>query len=193
MKILYIWDADYPWDVRVEKICLSLKKNGHDTHIVARNLKQLPKYEKKDGLHIHRIKSLKNEKANYILSFPAFFSPVWKKRIDSVVAKYGIDIIIVRDLPMAIAGIWAGKRNNIPVIFDMAEDYLAMIFDIWRSKKFKGLNYFVRNPYLAEYVEAYSLKNIDHILVVIEEVKHHLIKKGVDTKRKLPLSATHHH
>ena len=42
MNILYIWDADYPWDVRVEKICEALNNNGHEVHIASRNLKKLP-------------------------------------------------------------------------------------------------------------------------------------------------------
>ena len=72
---------------------------------------------------------------------------------------------------MAIAGIWAGKRNNIPVIFDMAEDYVAMIRDIWEARKFKGLNFLIRNPYLVKIVEKYVLSKVDHIFVVVEEAK----------------------
>lgn len=182
-RILYIWDADYPWDVRVEKICMTLKKNEHEVHIAARNLKKLHEYENINGLHIHRLKKWENEKINYTLSFPVFFSPVWKRFLDSIIHNKGINLIIVRDLPMAIAGIWAGKRNKIPVIFDMAEDYLAMIWDIWRSKKFKGLNYIVRNPYLAKLVEKYAFNNTDHILVVVDEAKGVVLRGGGNIKK----------
>ena len=127
MNILYIWDADYPWDIRVEKICNSLKNNGHEVHIAARNLKRLAEYEDLKGLHIHRLKTWKNEKLNYAFSFPAFFSPIWKRFLDSIIRKSRIDLVIVRDLPMAIAGIWSGRRNKIPVILDMAEDYVSII------------------------------------------------------------------
>jgi hypothetical protein len=77
MKILYIWDADYPWDIRVEKICSSLDQHGHEIHIIARNLRKWNQYECIGGLHVHRIKAFENEKLNYIASFPAFFSPLW--------------------------------------------------------------------------------------------------------------------
>jgi hypothetical protein len=56
MKILYIWDADYPWDVKVEMICTSLMKNDNEVYIAARNLKKLPEYENMDGLHVYRLK-----------------------------------------------------------------------------------------------------------------------------------------
>lgn len=178
MQILYIWDSDYPWDVRVEKICMSLKRNGYDVHIAARNLKKQPQYEQIKGLHIHRLQPFQRDSINSLLSFPAFFSPVWKRFLDDIISRQEIKVIIVRDLPLAIAGIWAGKRHGIPVIFDMAEDYVAMIQDIWRKRKFSGLNLLVRNPYLARYVEKYVFKNIDHILVVIDEAIETVIKGG---------------
>jgi len=169
MNILYIWDADYPWDIRVSKICQTLHDNGHTVHIAARNLKKNTEYQLLEGLNIHRLKSIQNDKLNYILSFPVFFSPVWKKLLDKIIKTHHIDQIIVRDLPMAIAGIWAGKRNKIPVIFDMAEDYVSLVKDIWKTRKYHGLNLLVRNPYLAKLVELYTFKNIDHVIVVVSE------------------------
>jgi len=179
MNILYIWDADYPWDIRVEKICSTLVDEGHKVHIASRNLKKLPEIEINLGLVIHRLKAWRNDQINYIISFPAFFSPIWGHFLDRIIRENNVDLVIVRDLPMAIAGIWAGKKHNIPVIFDMAEDYVAMIWDIWRERKFQGLNFLVRNPYLARPVERYVFRNVDHILVVIDEARDLVIKKGV--------------
>jgi glycosyltransferase involved in cell wall biosynthesis len=178
MNVLYIWDADYPWDVRVEKICKTLADNGYNVHIAARNLKRLQEYELSYGLHIHRLKPLKNERLNYALSFPAFFSLIWASFLGRVIRENSIGLIIVRDLPMAIAGIWAGKRYGIPVMFDMAEDYVAMITDIWKAHKFQGLNLIVRNPYLAKLVEKYTFKKMDYILAVVDEAKDLVIRRG---------------
>ena len=178
MKILYIWDADYPWDIRVEKICSSLNKHGHEIHIASRNLKKLKPYEYIDGLHVHRIKAFDNAKINYTASFPAFFSPLWKRLINNIIEVNGINLIIVRDLPMAVAGVRAGKKYRIPVIFDMAEDYCAMLREIWRHKKYDGLNLLVRNPYLAKMVENYVIRKFDHILVVVDEAKEIVINAG---------------
>lgn len=186
MKILYIWDADYPWDVRAEKICHSLMAAGHDVHIAARNLKRRPEYENLAGLHIHRLRTWKNDRINYAASFPVFFSPVWARFLDSVIRSNQIELIIVRDLPMAIGAIWAGRRARIRVIFDMAEDYVSMVRDIWRKRKFQGLNLLVRNPHLAKLVERYAFKHIDHIIVVVEEAREVVIRGGGD-KNKITL------
>jgi glycosyltransferase involved in cell wall biosynthesis len=183
LKILYIWDADYPWDIRVEKICNSLADNGFKVHIAARNLKKASTYELIDGIHVHRLKPIKNDYMNYALSFPAFFSPYWRNKIDEVIEEQRIDVIIVRDLPLAAAGIWSGEKYKIPVIFDMAEDYCAMIQEIWKHNKYKGFNLIVRNPYLAKILEKYVLKKFDHIIVVVEEAKDLLVLKGIDNNK----------
>ncbi|MCP2501030.1 MAG: glycosyltransferase family 4 protein [Deltaproteobacteria bacterium] len=183
IKVLYIWDADYPWDVRVEKVCNSLADNGYEVHIAARNLKKLPIYELVNKFHVHRMTPRNNDYMNYVLSFPAFFSPYWKNFIDGIIEEVSINIIIVRDLPMAAAGILAGKRHNIPIIFDMAEDYCAMIREIWNQNKYHRFNLVVRNPYFAKFLEKYVLKKFDHIMVVVEEAKNMVIEKGVDKDR----------
>ena len=99
-----------------------------------------------------------------------------------MIEQEGINLLIVRDLPMAIAAIWAGRRANCPVIFDMAEDYVAMIRDIWRESKFKGLNLLVRNPYLAKYIADYTFKRVDHTIIVVDEALDAVCKSGGDIK-----------
>lgn len=179
MNILYIWDADYPWDVRVEKICNSLHEAGNVVHIVARNLKKLPEDEIINGVHVHRIKSINNDFVNYIITFPFFLSPKWNRLIHKVIEKYHMDVIIVRDLPMAVAGVLAGRAFKLPVLFDMAEDYCAMLREIWKKRKFQGINLVVRNPYFAKWIEKYVMDRFEHIFVVVEEAKELVEKMGV--------------
>jgi len=169
MNILYLWFQDYPWEVRVEKVCRSLRDAGHSVHIVARNTRRLPEEEVLDGLHVHRLKPRRTPRMDTLLTFPFFLNPVWTSHLERTVRANCIDLIIVRDLPMAIAGLAAGKRHGIPVILDMAEDYVAMLWDIWKLKKASLLNLVVRNPLLARLVERYSLPKFDHVLVVTEE------------------------
>jgi hypothetical protein len=39
---------------------------------------------------------------------------------------------------MALAGVWAGQRHEIPFILDMAEDYVALVRIFGRQENFKG-------------------------------------------------------
>jgi glycosyltransferase involved in cell wall biosynthesis len=190
MKILYIWDADYPWDIRADKITNTLMINGFDVHIAARNLKKLPEYEFVNGVHIHRLKAWESNRINYLYSFPLFFSPIWNGFLNQLVKKNKIDLIIVRDLPLCVAGVWTAKRNGIPVIFDMAEDYPAMNRDIWRAQKFQGFNFVLRMPIISILLEKLSLKMVNHVLVVVHESTIRLVNLGVKESKITLVSNT---
>jgi glycosyltransferase involved in cell wall biosynthesis len=84
---------------------------------------------------------------------------------------------------MAAAGVWAGEKYKLPVIFDMAEDYCAMLREIWKNKKYKGFNLVVRNPYFAKWIENYVIHRFEHIFVVVEEAKDLVKRMGVRAEK----------
>jgi glycosyltransferase involved in cell wall biosynthesis len=179
MNILYIWDFDYPWDVRVEKICLSLVEYGYNVHIAARNHKKRIARESSGHLTIHRTKATNSNFINYFISFPFFANPIWLNLINKIICEEKIDLIIVRDLPLSITAIWMANKHKIPCIFDMAENYVAMLNDFWKENKRNWFNYIVRNPKFAKYIENYALKKVDHILVVVKESADRILSKNV--------------
>jgi glycosyltransferase involved in cell wall biosynthesis len=185
MNILYIWDGDYPWDIRVDKVCTSLHKNGHKLHIVCRNLKRKPIKESYKGATIHRLFFLPKWLGvlNNVLSFPAFFSPVWLLRIYYVAKNQQCDLIIVRDLPMALAGLLIAKIIKVPCILDMAECYPEMLRCTWKFEGISLKNIFIRNPALADIIERIVMKYISHVWVMIEESKSRLLRLGVEDKK----------
>jgi len=188
MKVLFVWDSDYPWDIRVSKICDSLVANGDEVHLVCRNQQRRPVQEQYEGIHLHRLFSLPRifGKLNNIFSFPLFFSPVWLFRIYSVAKRFDADVIIVRDLPMASAALFVGKLRNIPVILDMAECYPEFIRLIWKFEPFKLANILIRNPLLTDLIEQVVTRSVDHIWVMIEESRNRLLDKGI-SKNKISI------
>jgi len=192
MKALFVWDSDYPWDIRVEKICTTLIESGWEVHLVCRNRSRGPVEEFYEGINLHRIPFLAKKlgSLNDIFSFPAFFSPIWLSRISKVARHYDVDLIIVRDLPMALAAIIAAKLHRIPIILDMAECYPELIRLIWRFEPFNVANVFVRNPLIVDMVERLALKWTDHIFVMVEESKNRLIKKGISADKVSIVSNT---
>lgn len=179
MKALYIWDSEYPWDIRVEKTCNTLIDEGWETHLVCRNKSRRPLEEIYNKLHIHRIPFLPTifGRLNDVFTFPIFFSPVWLWRNYQIAKNLNVDVIIARDLPMALSGIIVGKLRKIPVILDMAECYPEMIRLIWKFEPFKIQNYLVRNPTIVDFIERLVLRYIDHVFVMVEESKNRLINK----------------
>jgi glycosyltransferase involved in cell wall biosynthesis len=127
---------------------------------------------------------------NRLVNFPYFFNPVWIHKILHVARQTRPDVILVRDLPLAITGIFAGHTLGIPIVLDIAENYPAMLRDIWRLGPFRPSNIFVRNPRIAEWVERYALARADHIIVVVEESASRLVRLGIDPSKISVVSNT---
>lgn len=185
LRICKIWDSEYPWDVRVEKIAHTLTAAGHDVHLVARNRDRRPQRERLPEADVHRLTPwrLLGERLDAATSFPAFFNPRWIRAILGTARAAKADLILVRDLPLAPCAIWAARRLGIPVILDMAENYPAMTRSMWETGAHGTFDWLLRNPRLVDAVERWALPRLDHILVVIEESRDRLVKLGVEDSR----------
>ena len=77
MRVCKIWDGDYPWDVRVEKVARSLTEAGHEVHLVARNRQRRPERERLSEAEVYRLKPwpLLGKRLDDATMFPAFFNP----------------------------------------------------------------------------------------------------------------------
>jgi len=192
LHIVYVWDADYPWDVRAEKSCLALTEAGHDVHIVARNRKQSPIIETLPEGTVHRMAPWRwaGRKLDAALGFPAFFNPRWRKLIASTAREVHADVIIARDLPLCPTAISVGRDLRIPVVLDMAEHYPAMIRAIWQTGRHRPLDWLVRNPAAVEQVEKYCVRHADHILTVADEMTERLVALGAKRSRITRVSNT---
>ena len=183
MIICHVWDADYPWDVRVEKVCASLQKK-HEVHLVCRNSQRRPSHEIMEELSIHRLPALPRAfgRFNALIGFPAFFNPLWLFKIWIVVRKIRADLILVRDIPLALSALIVGRLLKVPVVLDMAENYPAMMEDL-KAMTSSGLqttiNSIVRNPNIVRAVERVAIHSVSHILVVVEEARERLVGMGV--------------
>ena len=179
-RILYVWDADYPWDVRVEKICRALTEAGHDVHIVARNKAHRIEREALPEGTVRRMPSWRwGGRLDAALGFPAFFNPRWARLIDGAIRDLRPDVVVARDLPLCPTAIWAARRHAVPIIHDMAEHYPAMIQEIYEVGRQRPLDYLVRNPAVVAAVERWCIARCDRILVVIEEMAERLAAMGV--------------
>jgi glycosyltransferase involved in cell wall biosynthesis len=181
MNICHVWDSEYPWDVRVEKVSGSLKAAGHQVHIVARNRDGRKQREELAEGTVHRLPPwpVLGRRLDALTQFPAFFNPRWVSTVVNTARATRSDLILVRDLPLAPTGIWAARRLGIPVVFDMAENYPAMCASLFENGVRKPTDFLVRNPSIVRRVEDWVIHNVDHTLVVVEESRDRLIAAGV--------------
>ncbi len=185
MRICKIWDADYPWDIRVEKVADSLAEAGHEVHLVCRNGGRLQRTESTKHFQIHRLPAWPSFLGPFhdISNFPHPGNPFWWGEIARVVRCYKIELILVRDLPLAIPAGVIGKIFNVPVVLDMAENYPAMLADRRLYTPTSVLGRVFRHPSLARLIERLSFPLMEHIIVVVDQSRDRLKAAGVPSQR----------
>jgi glycosyltransferase involved in cell wall biosynthesis len=191
-QILKVWDSEYPWDVRTEKVCRELTEAGLEVHMVARNRDGRPLEEELEECTVHRMRPWPSlgPRLDAASQFPAFLNPRWKRHIETTGRRHSVRAILVRDIPLGPTAIGAGRRLGVPVILDMAENYPAMIRDLWATGSTRLGDSLVRNPRFVGMVERYVLSHVHHTLVVVEESKERLISLGVPADQVSVVSNT---
>ena len=192
LRIGKIWDSEFPWDVRVEKVCAALTEAGHTVDLACRNRDHQPHTESWQGITIHRMPTWPTlpRRAERISSFPAFINPRWYRHVLATFRRCEVEVILCRDLPLAPLALHVGQQLNRPVVVDVAEHYAGLLRDLYNRHDFRLYNLLIRNPLLAALVERLTLPAADHVLVVVEESGARLIDLGVDPDRITVVSNT---
>jgi glycosyltransferase involved in cell wall biosynthesis len=183
MKICYVFQDNYPWDIRVDKIKTSVINAGMEGHILSRNDRRSNCHEILNNIHIHRLPYFRYQLLTNVLNFPAFFSPFWIGTLYRLVKDTPMDLIIVRDLPLTPTAVLVGKLTGCPVLMDMAENYPAMTMDTWEYRGPRPWDYIIRNPEALKYLERKTVPRSDGVLVVSSHSAERVINMGVDRSR----------
>ncbi len=182
MHVLMILDKEFPPDVRVEREATALLEAGHTVSIVCRNRDGRERHAEHAGLEILRLPPFQRlpGRIRSLLQKAYFFNPVYAFAIRRALASRRCDAIHVHDLPLVALGLRHARRHDVPLIFDLHEDFPAMI----RTENRGGIQHllFTRWDLLGK-LERYCLGRADRMLVVTEESRQRLISEGVDPAR----------
>jgi glycosyltransferase involved in cell wall biosynthesis len=163
--IFYIWKSAYPWDVRVEKICMALLEANYDVYIVCKWEGEELEEEIVNGLNIIRVGHKESSQKYY----PYPFNPFWKKSIESLIQKHKPDLLINREIILAEISGKLAKKYNIPIVMDMAENYPAAMKN-WKKYNDSFLKrLLIKKLKLVDWFEKHTLKNINNVIVVCNE------------------------
>jgi glycosyltransferase involved in cell wall biosynthesis len=187
-----VWQSEYPWEVRVQKIAEALTEAGHHVSVVARNRAGLAEVEQLPESTVHRLTRWRWAPPwlDAAAMLPVSFNPRWLRHILRVARHTRADMILCRDLPLAVPSILVARRLRIPIVLDMAEDYPAML-QSRRSAGRAGLwDGVVRNPGAAKLIEQWVITRVDGILVVVGESLERLAALGVPRERIALVSNT---
>ncbi len=179
MHVLMILDKEFPSDVRVEREAIALLDAGHGVSLVCRNRDGRERIATHKGIDILRLPRFRGlpAKLRNLLQKPFFFNPVYAFAIARVLRSRPCDAIHVHDLPLVALGLRFARRRTLPLIFDLHEDFPAMI----RTENRGGIQHllFTRWDLLGK-LERYCLGRADRMLVVTEESRQRLISQDVD-------------
>ncbi len=164
VKVLYIWQAGYPWEIRVEKFALALKDAGYDVTVMARWKPGQPSEEEFDGLRILRV----GRGLPGVASLPVPFNPVWSSAIRNVIDGWAPDLVIAREIMLTAPAAGACRRRGIPLIIDMAEHYPATMRALEKYQR-GMMRYLVFQARLPDRVEGRAMARADGVITVCEE------------------------
>ena len=180
LRILYVWDHEYPWDIRVEKTSSALVNRGHTVALTARNRPHLPVLEARPEATVHRLRPRPDlgRRLDAALMFPAFFNPIWIAHIRRTARAHRADLILCRELPLAPTAIYVARSFGIPLVLDLGEDYPGMLMQLYNRRDFRLVNLLVRNPYLAGLIERWCVRRADGVLVVTDSAAQRVRRLG---------------
>ena len=163
-KVLYIWQAGYPWEIRVQKFCAALREFGYDVTLLARWKPGQAPVEECDGVRVVRV----GQKLPGAASLPVPCNPVWSSAIRKLVNDWAPDLVISREIMLAGPASLACRRRSIPLIIDMAEHYPATMRAMEKYQR-GMMKYLVFQARLPDRVERRALARADGVITVCTE------------------------
>jgi glycosyltransferase involved in cell wall biosynthesis len=173
MKTAIVYHGKFPWNRGIGRLAETLTANSHQVLILPK-ISDANSY--KESVVIPKI----NIEAGPLKSAGAAHIPfnfLWRNWIVRQCSQHQVNLLIVRELPLAWAALRAGRKLQIPVLMDMRENYPAAV-RAWSKKK--PIHYLTRNAAFVRCYEKWALKKFDHIFVVVQQQKKRLVEMGVN-------------
>lgn len=174
MKILLISSQDYihhPVPSRHHYIFERLAKK-HEVHVAHFHISDKP--ARKTNLYVEdtTLFPLKNLVLHYTLN-----SPYHLYKFNKIIKENNIDVIVAAHVLAGTAAIYAGKHNNIPVLFDLKDWFPDSAAAYFKDEWFKEI---VHDSVLA--ITKYNLSRSDKITTVSPNLVKKLQKLGYDSE-----------
>lgn len=167
-------------DIRIVKFADTLAAAGHPVTVLARDAVSgddprakhpyAAAAASRPSVQVRTVNPPDASRVRRAASTPYPFNPVWLRGIDRMLDE-GCRLIIVRDFHLVPAAVRRAHRRGVPVLFDMAENYPALL-EAWRSEDpplTRVVNGVVRNIALARRVERRAVRSADRVIVVVPE------------------------
>ncbi len=182
MRICLVYQGEFPDSERIEKTAKTLAAAGHQIFLLSNNYGKFAESEQQVGdLKVLRVgPTFKRRVWNRILKFPLFLNPLWIAALLRVIQVHRIEALQIIDVPLSAAVLALGRLYRLPVVYDMWENYPEALRG-WGQQSWKTTLF--KNYRVAQIVEQWVVRRVDHIFVVVEEARERLLAKGVRPDR----------
>ncbi|MBK9249482.1 MAG: glycosyltransferase family 4 protein [Ignavibacteria bacterium] len=164
-KILYVMGVKIPDEVRAEKVCRALIKNGHEVTVLSRWFDGAAEREIYQGIIIRRV----GKNIPFWQSNPLSINPFWKKAIFNAAKETQAELIITREMLIAEASANVGRTLAIPTLIDMAENYPGAMRGWKKYQSRLILRLLVNNVKVPDLIEKRAVQASDGIIIVCDE------------------------
>jgi len=181
MKILMVLDHEFPSDIRVEKEMQTLVNAGHQVDLACLTLQKRIKEERAENYTIYRkpISVFTYKTAVGALKFSFYFN-FWQKWLSHLLKTNTYNAIHIHDLPLAKVGYNLSKKFKIKFVLDLHENWPVLMDLSPHTKSILGKLLHSNKQWLA--YEKKMATHADSLIVVADEMKNRLLKRGVVNK-----------
>jgi glycosyltransferase involved in cell wall biosynthesis len=184
-SILYVWQSQFPWEVRAEKICRALAENGHRVTLFCRasGTQKTPRFSNSTAPELPQHQGFSIWPWQHPVSLPLPGNPFWTQALITAATEVKADLIVARDILVAPMALKAARKLKIPFVIDMAEHYPAALRG-WKKYNQSPLSrWMIHDLKLADRIESKVAKFADGIITVCLEQNERLEKLGVRKDR----------
>lgn len=184
-----VLDHEFPPDIRVENEIASLHKAGHEIHIACFTRKNRPLLEETLNCKIYRksISTFLYKSSVACLKFPFYFS-FWREFIAEILKRQNIDAIHIHDLPLAQIGHEVKRELGVKFVLDLHENWPDYLKNAVHTNTIVGK--ILSSGRQWEHYEKKLCDRADTVIVVIDEAKERLIRRGVSYEKITVVSNT---
>ncbi len=174
-----VLDSEYPPDIRVENEIEQLLKLGHQITLACFTMSDQMVVEEKENMLIFRTKMSKlfRKTSVGVLKFPFYFNH-WRGFLESIFKRLNFDVIHIHDLPLAQIGLEICKKQEVPFILDLHENWPALLKDARHTNTWLG-KILSSNMQWEKYEEE-MVCSADKIITVVEEMKQRIVSIGAN-------------
>jgi glycosyltransferase involved in cell wall biosynthesis len=175
-----ILDHSFPPDLRVENEARTLIKEGFEVAILAIGDDERPALDNLDGLTIYRYRlsnNVRNKLRGLSGSLP-LIEWVYGRKIRGIYSEWPFDALHAHDLYLFGTCLRVGRALNVKVVGDMHENWVHALSEYRWSTHYPG-KLFINLTRWDQLETAWS-KDVDRLVVVIDEMKHRMVSKSVE-------------